>query len=342
MTGRTVALFLRDHLWMIAATVVSALVPIACLLILSGSEPIADWPYYLFLCCFLLFVFLVIRLCTTWGFYSEAAKALYGEEGSAGLDWRRVRGFSSEARWARAFAGAAEAARQREMDSLLEARTERDALVLSWVHHAKTPTTIIRLIADAGSGDQNMRRIASAAGELERSLGSLIQAVSVDSPENDLRIGKVDLARLAKKSVNGLRDLFIEREVFPSVEGAPGTVAYGDEKLISIVLNQLLTNAVKYSPPSSKVRVSVKETDDGKRIAVTIEDEGCGISQEDIGRVFRPFFTGANGRRGEASTGIGLFLAKRAADATGAELSLRRRDGGGTEARLSLPASMPR
>ena len=184
-----------------------------------------------------------------------------------------------------------------------------------------------------------MERLGSAARELDRSLDSLIQVVRVDSPETDLRIGKVDVARLARNAVNGVRDLFIEREVFPSLSVDGDALAYGDEKLISIILDQFLTNAAKYSPRSSHVFVSIASSCDGESIEVSIEDEGCGISPEDVGRVFRPFFTGANGRRGEASTGIGLFLAKKAADAMGAELSLSQRDGGGTAARLLLPAA---
>ena len=333
---RIVSLFLRDSAWTAFVVLAASLAPLSCMLLLDGGSSAADWPYFLFLSLFLLFVLSAVRLARSWGFYSEAERAI---RESDALDWRKLRGSIPEDRWARMAASRAEEAHSKEAHRLADARSERDALVLSWVHHAKTPIAVIRLISESRGADADMERVGGAARELDRSLDSLIQVVRVDSPEADLRIGKVDAALLARNAINGVRDLFIEREVFPSLSVGGDALAYGDEKLVSIVLDQLLTNAVKYSPRSSRVSVSVARSCDGGHVEVSIEDEGCGISPEDAGRVFRPFFTGANGRRGEASTGIGLFLAKRAADATGAELSLSQRDGGGTAARLLLPVA---
>ena len=321
---RIVSLFLRDSAWTAFVVMAASLAPLACMLLLDGGSLAVDWPYFLFLSLFLLFVLFAVHLARSWGFYSEAERAIRE---------------SNPIEWARMAASRTEEACSREAHRLADERSERDALVLSWVHHAKTPIAVIRLISESRGADADMERLGSAARELDRSLDSLIQVVRVDSPETDLRIGKVDVARLARNAVNGVRGLFIEREVFPSLSIDGDALAYGDEKLISIILDQFLTNAAKYSPRSSHVFVSIASSCDGESIEVSIEDEGCGISPEDVGRVFRPFFTGANGRRGEASTGIGLFLAKKAADAMGAELSLSQRDGGGTAARLLLPAA---
>lgn len=333
---RIVSLFLRDSAWTAFVVLAASLAPLICMLLLEGGFLTVDWPYFLFLSLFLLFVLFAVRLAKSWGFYSEAERAI---RESDSIEWRRLGGSTPVERWARMAASRTEEACSREAHRLADVRSERDALVMSWVHHAKTPIAVIRLISESRGADADMERVGSAARELDRSLDSLIQVVRVDSPEADLRIGKVDVALLARNAINGIRDLFIEREVFPSLSAEGDAFAYGDEKLVSIVFDQLLINAVKYSPRSSRVLVCVARSRDGGRIEVSIEDEGCGISPEDAGRVFRPFFTGANGRRGEASTGIGLFLAKRAADATGAELSLSQRDGGGTAARLLLPAA---
>lgn len=333
---RIVSLFLRDSAWTAFVVMAASLAPLACMLLLDGGSLAVDWPYFLFLSLFLLFVLFAVHLARSWGFYSEAERAI---RESNPIEWRRLGGSIPVERWARMAASRTEEACSREAHRLADERSERDALVLSWVHHAKTPIAVIRLISESRGADADMERLGSAARELDRSLDSLIQVVRVDSPETDLRIGKVDVAHLARNAVNGVRDLFIEREVFPSLSVDGDALAYGDEKLISIILDQFLTNAAKYSPRSSYVFVSIASSCDGESIEVSIEDEGCGISPEDVGRVFRPFFTGANGRRGEASTGIGLFLAKKAADAMGAELSLSQRDGGGTAARLLLPAA---
>src|SRR5690606_922666 len=107
-----------------------------------------------------------------------------------------------------------------------------------------------------------------------------------------------------KALLNELRGVFIRAGVYPKVTGEQGVAAVTDPKWLQVVLRQLFTNAVKYSPPGGQVEVRVERWGAGARVVV--RDEGPGIPPEDLPRVFDRYFTGANGRRYGASTGMGL------------------------------------
>ena len=103
-----------------------------------------------------------------------------------------------------------------------------------------------------------------------------------------------------------------------------------DEKWLQFVIEQLLSNALKYTPEGGCVRVY----GDGETLAIA--DSGIGIRPEDLPRVFERGFTGCNGREERRSTGIGLYLCRRVTEKLGHGLTLASRPGQGTIARLEL------
>lgn len=164
---RIVSLFLRDSAWTAFVVMAASLAPLACMLLLDGGSLAVDWPYFLFLSLFLLFVLFAVHLARSWGFYSEAERAI---RESNPIEWRRLGGSIPVERWARMAASRTEEACSREAHRLADERSERDALVLSWVHHAKTPIAVIRLISESRGADADMERLGSAARELDLSL----------------------------------------------------------------------------------------------------------------------------------------------------------------------------
>ena len=95
---RIVSLFLRDSAWTVFVVLAASLAPLACMLLLDGGSSAADWPYFLFLSLFLLFVLSAVRLTRSWDFYSEVERAI---RESDALDWRKLRGSIPEERWVR-------------------------------------------------------------------------------------------------------------------------------------------------------------------------------------------------------------------------------------------------
>lgn len=103
-----------------------------------------------------------------------------------------------------------------------------------------------------------------------------------------------------------------------------------DGKWLSFVLEQLLSNAVKYTPPGGLIRVY------GDGDTLVIADNGIGIQPEDLPRVFEKGFTGFNGREDKKSTGIGLYLCRQVLDRLNHGISISSRPGQGTLVRLDL------
>ncbi len=105
-----------------------------------------------------------------------------------------------------------------------------------------------------------------------------------------------------------------------------------DEKWLGVVLEQLLSNALKYTPEGA-IRVYAEGD------TLVVEDSGIGIRSDDLPRVFEKGFTGYNGREDKKSTGIGLYLCSRICDRLGHGLSITSEVGRGTKALIDLSAS---
>lgn len=102
---------------------------------------------------------------------------------------------------------------------------------------------------------------------------------------------------------------------FPKLHVDENLIVYSDYKWLSFVIYQLLTNAIKYSDNGKSV--FIKAYNEDKKIILSIEDEGCGITKEDIPRIFELFFTGENGRLYGESSGLGLYMVKQILDYLG-------------------------
>ena len=121
------------------------------------------------------------------------------------------------------------------------------------------------------------------------------------------------------------------------IEAVEGT-AYSDEKWLEFIVNQLIGNAIKYTRERDG-KVIIHTIRNENNIVLTIEDNGIGIIDKDINRVFEKGFTGENGRKFGSSTGIGLYLCKKLAEQLGLGLTLTSKVGEGTKVRITFPLS---
>lgn len=332
-------LFIRDHWWVVALWAASVAFPLGAYSLLVG--PPGGIGYYLFLGVVALLVGLGIRLASTWDVYREKVRLVSPTMADdQAFDWHRIQGASRDAQWTRTLAEAITIEANTGLHKREALHEEHQSLVLAWAHHAKTPVAIINLALQTVPQSPGTDRIQRANGEIERSLDALLQAIRIDDPANDLRIDQVSPNDLAKAAINRHRDLFIAHDILPALTSQTDQLVYTDEKWALVILEQLLTNAIKFSPANASVEVIVAANTAATTpsVTITIADCGIGIPPEDAARVFQPFFTGTNGRRGQASTGIGLFLAQKTAQAIGADLALSPRPGGGTLATLTLPS----
>lgn len=218
---------------------------------------------------------------------------------------------------------------QRLEDQRTEADAERQDMLdyyTAWVHQIKTPIAVMRLRL---SGDMPEHHALSVElSRIEQYVDMALQYIRIGSETNDLVIREVSLDELIREAVRRQAPQFVEKRLRLCYEPTGATVVT-DGKWFSCILDQLLSNAVKYTP-SGTVTISWR---DGR---LTVADTGIGIAPEDLPRIFEKGYTGQNGRLGQKSSGLGLYLAKRAADLLSIPLSAESTVGVGSAFTLDL------
>lgn len=156
-----------------------------------------------------------------------------------------------------------------------------------------------------------------------------------ENPEKDVLIHPANLSDLVNQAVQAHRALLLQNGV--SVELCDlDFVVYTDRKWVCFLLGQLLQNAARYRRARPVIILSARRQE--KRVELTVSDNGMGIPAHELPRVFDRGFTGSNGRLRGGSTGMGLYLAKKLADALEISLAIRSEEGVGTQVLLTFPA----
>lgn len=162
--------------------------------------------------------------------------------------------------------------------------------------------------------------------KLKKSLEQALNILRLEAFVNDYVPEKVELAEVVTAVINEHKRDFIYNGIYPQLQG--GGIVYTDRKWLQTLITQLVSNAIKYSDKGESVIFEIDKSADG--VALLIKDKGIGIPPEDLPRIFDMFFTGANGRGRNESTGIGLFMAKHIADSLGITISVDSEVGCGT------------
>ena len=156
-----------------------------------------------------------------------------------------------------------------------------------------------------------------------------------ESPEKDLVVRPTPLAELVRQAVQAHRTLLIQNGVRVEAEAVAGTV-YTDEKWAAFLLGQLLQNAARYRRDRPVITLTAQPL--GDRVALTVADNGLGIPVQELPRIFDRGFTGTNGRQRGGATGMGLYLARRVAEALAIDLQAASQVGEGSVFTLTFPA----
>ena len=173
-------------------------------------------------------------------------------------------------------------------------------------------------------------------GELEMELLKIGQYVEMvlsylrlDSDSTAYVLREYPLDDILRQAVRKFAKMFILKKITLDFQETGKTVLT-DEKWLLFVVEQVLSNALKYTPAGGTIRIY------GDGATVVIADNGIGIREEDQARVFEKGFTGYNGRADKKSTGIGLYLCRQVMDRLNHGISLTSRPGQGTLVRLDL------
>ena len=204
----------------------------------------------------------------------------------------------------------------------------------TWVHEIKTPIASAKLILENDNSNLS-ERINYEMKRVEGFIEQVLYYARSSDVSKDYIIKEFSLRSVVMKSVKSNSRDFINKNIKLDIRGIEGNI-FSDEKWVEFIINQIIINAVKFSIPNEG-KVSIYSKVNENNIILTIEDNGVGINEKDIDRVFEKGFTGENGRKFGKSTGIGLYLCKKLCDKLGLGISIRSRENEGTEVSILFP-----
>ncbi|BFH68257.1 MAG: sensor histidine kinase [Paenibacillus dendritiformis] len=212
---------------------------------------------------------------------------------------------------------------------------EHLAFMNQWVHQMKTPLSVIELITQDAE-DPKLASISEEADQMKRGLEMVLYMARLDTFEHDFHVEKKSLRDIVHEVVHENKRYFIRSYVYPDIQIDPELTVETDVKWLRFVLQQIVTNAIKYSA-GSRTKVTATAYTEGRAVVLEVTDRGAGIPKQDVKRVFQPFFTGENGRKYKESTGMGLYLAKEIIGKLNHEIELESEEGQGTTVRIIFP-----
>ena len=223
----------------------------------------------------------------------------------------------------------------REANREARTRSETDMAAMVdyytlWVHQIKTPIAAMRLrLQDEDS--ELSRTLLSDLGRIERYVSMVLTYLRLENGATDYVIKETDLDSVIRPVLRQFAGEFISRKLKLDYTPAERKVLT-DGKWLSFVVEQVLSNALKYTP-SGSVSISMEEP-----AVLVIRDTGIGIPPEDLPRVFERNYTGLAGRADTRASGIGLSLCKSVCDRLGHTISIESTPGEGTSVRIDLSA----
>lgn len=199
------------------------------------------------------------------------------------------------------------------IEAVYRERAEYKDYVEQWIHEVKTPITAMKLLCENNRYPFTRELLA----ELEKTTCFTEQALFYarsEHTEKDYSIREIRLLDVVHNAIADNKYLLMKNNVIVDVMDFNDTV-FSDEKWVKFILNQLIVNAVKYRAEQPKICVYAKQRKE--QICLFVEDNGIGISANDLPRILEKGFTGENGRVRQNATGIGLYLCKRLCDKLG-------------------------
>ena len=203
-----------------------------------------------------------------------------------------------------------------------------------WVHEIKTPIATCKLLIE-----NNESPLTESIGEevckLENYIDQALFYTRSNTLEKDYIIKEMILSSCVNKVLNNNADSLIKKRVKISLGDLEKQV-YSDSKWIEFILGQIISNSIKYMNKEHK-ELKIYCNENSKYVILNIEDNGAGISEKDISRVFDKGFTGENGRKFGKSTGIGLYLCKKLCKKLGLDITLISEEGKFTRVSIIFP-----
>jgi two-component system sensor histidine kinase CreC len=230
----------------------------------------------------------------------------------------------------------------RRMQEALEGRQYAEEYVQTLTHELKSPLSAIRgaaeLLQEGMAPQQQERFIANIRQEAERIariVERMLELAKLENRRETPEMEPVELDAMVRTVAESAEPLLAGKDLSLEVAAADRLTVSGNAFLLHQALENLVQNAIEFSPRGGTVRVAV--TGDRDRVTITVTDEGPGIPDYALGRIFERFYSLGRPDSGRKSTGLGLNLVREVAASHGGTIRVANRPEGGAIAELSIP-----
>ena len=226
-----------------------------------------------------------------------------------------------------------------------ERKSQRDRFVMGISHDLKTPLAVIKgytegiadgLFNDSQKMNYSLEIILQKCGQLEKMIDDIISFIKMNNTDWTKNFADYDLLEYLtefEKYANATGGVF-NRTINCEIKIPKGTIARMDKQLVSRALENLFSNAIRYTAPQAKIDARAEIA--GGKAVLSISDNGIGMTQEEAERAFELFYRGTHSRR-EQGQGIGLSVVKTVMDIHGWEIGVKSEKGIGTSFTITIP-----
>ncbi len=212
-------------------------------------------------------------------------------------------------------------------------------------HELRTPLSVIKgtfevLLRKKRTPEEYIEKIEIGIKEIDRlnhTVEHLLTLARMETSESSLHPQPIELGALLEENLQSLHHPIYKKNIAVSLNGCLHCKVHTDKELLQLILYNLLSNAIKYSPEGGKIRLEIK--DDQQHKWLTISDNGIGIDEKDLHKIFEPFYRSDLSRYAQIpGDGLGLSIVKKACDLLKIELLVESQNKKGTSFRLKIPS----
>lgn len=204
-----------------------------------------------------------------------------------------------------------------------------------WIHEIKLPIATSKMIVENNKTEAT-KRIDEELDKVESYTEQALFYARSSTVEKDYYIRKCDLKSIVNESIRKNKNALIQNKITVNLHDLDVSVNT-DTKWIIFIMSQIIQNSIKYKKQNTPI-IEIYAEKEKERVILYIKDNGIGIKNEELARVFEKGFTGTNGRKSnKKSTGIGLYLCKKLCDKLGIGIDINSKEGIETEIQIIFP-----
>lgn len=204
-----------------------------------------------------------------------------------------------------------------------------------WINNMNTSIADIKLYLKNNGDTKNYENIEEEIEKLSRSLEMDLCFLRIMGIKLDLQMEKINIEDMVREVIDENKDALVTNSIHPTIKSKGNLLVKSNKYWLKFIISQVISNSIKYTKIKDveKKYIHISIYREEERSVLSIEDNGIGIANKDLDKVFNPFFTGEKGRDYK-SIGMGLYLVREVCDRLGHGLELRSMEGIGTIVRI--------